>query len=329
MIKIQRILCPTDLSPDSDQALLYAQALACTYEAKLIACHCARAAAVNGAGRGSGELVYALSQNRGNELFDGSLLYYLPPVSFASLGWQGVVVESEDIAEAIIQTAAEHGVDLIVMRSRRRPHRAALLGSTAESVCRTAPCPVLVTHGDEREWIDQPTGKIVLERVLVPYDFSDYSELALKYALSLAQEYQAELHVLHVLPPKTVNQPEIAWYPLAGEAAYHKATRRLQKAVPPEAHLWCQIKHAVREGQPYREVLSYAEKNKIDLISVGAHGAGFGMRALFGSNVDRILRQARCPVLVARPLRPKDARIFIDRFPQEQRQPLQQGPATA
>jgi nucleotide-binding universal stress UspA family protein len=40
------------------------------------------------------------------------------------------------------------------------------------------------------------------------------------------------------------------------------------------------------------------------LISVGAHGAGFGMRALFGSNVDRVLRQARCPVLVARPLRP-------------------------
>jgi hypothetical protein len=44
--------------------------------------------------------------------------------------------------------------------------------------------------------------------------------------------------------------------------------------------------------------------NEIDLISVGAHGAGFGMRALFGSNVDRVLRQAPCPVLVARPLRP-------------------------
>ncbi|HEV8204260.1 MAG TPA: universal stress protein, partial [Pyrinomonadaceae bacterium] len=58
------------------------------------------------------------------------------------------------------------------------------------------------------------------------------------------------------------------------------------------------------EGQPYREILNYAERNEIDLISVGAHGAGFGMRALFGSNVDRVLRQAPCPVLVARPLRP-------------------------
>jgi nucleotide-binding universal stress UspA family protein len=65
------------------------------------------------------------------------------------------------------------------------------------------------------------------------------------------------------------------------------------------------VKTAVSEGHPYREILNYAERNEIDLISVGAHGAGFGMRALFGSNVDRVLRQAPCPVLVARPLRPK------------------------
>ena len=75
--------------------------------------------------------------------------------------------------------------------------------------------------------------------------------------------------------------------------------------MPADVHLWCDVKTAVSEGHPYREILNYAEKNKINLISVGAHGAGFGMRALFGSNVDRVLRQAPCPVLVARPLRPK------------------------
>jgi nucleotide-binding universal stress UspA family protein len=51
-------------------------------------------------------------------------------------------------------------------------------------------------------------------------------------------------------------------------------------------------------------VLAYAEEQKIDLICVGASGTGFGMRALFGSNSDRVLRQAPCPVLIARPLRP-------------------------
>jgi nucleotide-binding universal stress UspA family protein len=140
--------------------------------------------------------------------------------------------------------------------------------------------------------------------VLVPYDFSDYSELALKYALSFAREYQAELHLIHVLPPHTQNEAEIAWYPPQGESAYHIAARRLQRAVPSDAHLGCKIQHAVSEGNPYREILSYAETNAIDLISIGAHGSGFGMRALFGSNVDRVLRQSPCPVLVARPLKP-------------------------
>ena len=140
------------------------------------------------------------------------------------------------------------------------------------------------------------------------YDFSDHSELALNAALTFAQEYQSELHLLHVLPPSSPNEPEISWYPLRQEGTYHKAARQLQQAVPAEAHLWCQVRHAVSEGQPYREILNYAESNDIDLICLGAHGAGFGMRALFGSNVDRVLRQAPCPVLVARPL--KRAKAF-------------------
>jgi len=218
--------------------------------------------------------------------------------------WRFVIAASEDVDEEIIEQAQLANADLIVMRSRRRPHRAALLGSTAESVCRNAPCPVLVMHNDQRNFVNDEL-RVDLKRVLVGYDFSDYSELALKYALSIAQEQQAQLHLLHVLPPNSVNEPEIAWYPNKGESAYHSAARRLQRVVPAEVHLWCNVKTAVSEGHPYREILNYAEMNKIDLISVGAHGAGFGMRALFGSNVDRVLRQAPCPVLVARPLRPR------------------------
>jgi nucleotide-binding universal stress UspA family protein len=310
MIKLQRILCPVDLSTEDDQALGYALFLSRAYEAKLVVCYCVKAAEVI-AKRTSPintrmlttEVAYALSRDRVKDLFEGSLLKLLGPVGYANLDWEAMVIEGSDVGEAITQTASEERIDLIVMRSRRRPHRAAVLGSTAESVCRTAPCPVLVTHTDEREWVDH-TGRTI-KRVLVAYDFSDYSELALNYSLSLAQEHQAELHLLHVLPRGSVSEPEIAWYPTGKDTAYHQAARRLQRAIPPEAYVWCQIKHAVSEGQPYREILNYAEKHAIDLISLGAHGAGFGMRTLFGSNVDRVLRQAPCPVLVARPLRPK------------------------
>ena len=304
MIKIRRILCPTTLSAESDEALLYALGLARAYDAQLTVCYAASKNELSGAGRVGAELSYATSHGRVRELFEGSLLKYLPPVTFVNLDWQAIVVEEDDVGEAITRTAAEQGVDLIVMRSRRRPHRAAVLGSTAESVSRKAPCPVLVTHTDEREWIEKESGKIMLKRILVAYDFSDYSELALNYALSLAQEHQAELHLLHVLPDGSVNEPELSWYPMGKDTAYHQAARRLQRAIPEETYLWCDIKHVVVEGHPYREILNYAERNDIDLISLGAHGAGFGMRALFGSNVDRVLRQAPCPVLVARPLKP-------------------------
>jgi len=288
MIKIKRILCPTDLTEGSDQALRYAMALKNAYEAKLVVCY--------GAKR-TERVDHKLTQGRIKSLVERSL-------SRTDLEWEGLVIQGDDVGQAIIQTAAEQSIDLIVMRSRRRPHRASLLGSTAEWICRGAPCPVFVNHSDEFDRIDQASGRIGWRRLLVAYDFSDYSELALNYALSLAQEYRAELHLLHVLPPRAVNEPEIAWFPIGGEIAYHKASQRLQNAVAAELRAECQIKYAVTEGRPYREILNYAEKNEIDLISLGAHGAGFGMRALFGSNVDRVLRQAPCPVLVTRPLRP-------------------------
>lgn len=259
----------------------YALALSRAHDAELILLHCTE------------------SLDGKEELLDSVWDYIDPSDPRCEL----VVTTADHVDEQIMTQAQKKRVDLIVMRSRRRPHRAALLGSTAESVCRSAPCPVLVMHSDEREFVNDDFG-VDLKRVLVAYDFSDYSELALKYGLSIAQEHQAELHLLHVLPPRSVNEPEIAWYPIKGESAYHTAALRLQRVVPAEVHLWCDVKTAVSEGNAYREILNYAENNEIDLISVGAHGAGFGMRALFGSNVDRVLRQSPCPVLVARPLKP-------------------------
>ena len=292
-MKIECILCPTDLSPDSDEALRYAVALAKAYNAELLLLHCDK----------DERSLSHEDQDRAARKINEALVKYSGSANLTGLEWKSLVTTCDDAGEAIAREAAKYGVDLIVMRSRRRPHRAALLGSTAESVSRTAPCPVLVMHSDERDWVTG-SDKIELKRVLVAYDFSDYSELALNHALSFAQEYQSELHLLHVLPPYTLDESEISWYPLGREGTYHKAAKRLQRAVSPEAHLWCDIRHAVAEGQPYREILNYAERNKIDLICLGAHGAGFGMRALFGSNVDRVLRQAPCPVLVTRPLKP-------------------------
>jgi nucleotide-binding universal stress UspA family protein len=292
MIRLERILCPIDLSEDSERTLRYAVALARASGAKLFVCHRPKSPAEE-------EQVLQTMQKlvAAGEKF---------PIGTAdnagTVEWESVLLDGSDLGTIITREAESRRADLIFMRSRRRPFAAALLGSTAEAVSRLAPCPVLVMHADEREWLDNATGAIALRRVLVAYDFSPYSQLALQYALTLVQQYQAELHMLHVLPAPIVDQPEIAWVGDKTNTPYHQAARRLQEAVPGEVHLWSKVKHSVQYGQPYGEIWSYAETNEIDLISMGAHGAGFGINTLFGSNVDRVLRQARCPVLIAHPL---------------------------
>lgn len=297
MIRLERIICPVDLSLDCDDALRYAASLARASRAKLFVCYCVENLAP------IGTLERIETGDEVKRIVEGMLDLDRAATGAELPNWESVVMEGKDAADAITREAAERRADLIVMCSRRRPVRAALLGSTAESVYRHAPCPVLIMHPDtERATSSERETRI--KRVLVAYDFSDYSELALRYALTFAEDAQAELHLLHVLSAPTIDGPEVAWVASSTEAMYHKTARGLQQAVPDEALLWCDFKHAVRWGKPYREILSYAEEHKIDLLCMGAHGTGFGKHALFGSNVDRVLRQAPCPMLIARPLKP-------------------------
>jgi nucleotide-binding universal stress UspA family protein len=222
----------------------------------------------------------------------------------APLAWEFIVTESNRPAEAIKQQAETLDVDLIVMSSRRRPYAAALLGSTAEAVCRTAPCPVLVTRLPGGRHLAGAIGNFEFKKLLVASDFSSDSELALRYGLSLAQEYQSELHLLHVLTNSKTGDEDIAWTSQSTEGPYHEAARQLHQSVPAEAHLWCEVTHAVREGRAYREIVSYAVEHGMDLICIGAHGLGSRFGTIFGSNADRVLRESPCPVLVARSLQP-------------------------
>jgi nucleotide-binding universal stress UspA family protein len=296
MIAIQRILCPTDLTTESDEALQYAVALSSVYNAKLFVLYC-KETETNHNNNGHNE------QSAGtNSLFIASLAPHLGLKSLSELNWEGLVAENVDnVGKTIVREAAKQHVDLIVMRSRRRPRAAALLGSTAETVSRTAPCSVLITHPQEREWVSFSAGEIDLNRILVAHDFSAPSQRALKYGISLAQEYQAELHLIHVLSSEEANEPEIAWADAGSKSNYKSAALQLQSAVPKEAFLWCKVVNAVRCGKTYEQVLTYAKEHEIDLICMGASGARFILGVLFGSNTDRVLRQAPCPVLVARP----------------------------
>jgi nucleotide-binding universal stress UspA family protein len=300
MTKLERILCPTDLTTESDEALRYAIALAGAYKAKLMLLYC----------REPGSIVEWASSSQAARVFEQSLFTYMDENEFKALDWEAVIIEGDNKGVAIATEAAKRNADLIVMRSRRRPRAAVLLGSTAETVSRTAPCPVLVTHPSEREWVGLTTSEIDLKRLLVAYDASSDADLALNYGVSLAQEYQAELHLLHVISDvENTQEPELAWSSAEQESSYEIAARRLQRAIPKEVFLWCKIVTAVRCGQPANEILAYAKEHEIDLICMGASGTGFSLDKLFGSTVDRVLRHAPCPVLVSRPMKAAAASI--------------------
>lgn len=290
-VNIERILYPTDLSPESNEALAHAVALAQSYGAELLLCHSIGSQPAYNTSqeveRLFGEIIAKHNNNDMDTPFD----------------WEGIVVEG-DAATEVVRVAARQRTDLIVMYSRRMPRAATLLDSTAEAISRTAPCPVLITP--QQPYLDGISNSgIDFKRILVAYDFSGDSELALTYGISLAQEFQSELHLIHILAPPSMSvASEAAMISSNTENAFHTAAKRLKNVVPAETHLWSEVKQVVTQGLPYREILTYAREKEIDLICIGASGAGFGLWALFGSNTDRILRQATCPVLIARPLRP-------------------------
>lgn len=307
MINIERILCPTDFSTESAESLRYAVALTRAYDASLLLLHCTKCKTE----RDESERQHVSVETALK--FEQSLIDRIRVGTLCNLKWEALAIDDvEHVGPAITHQAKKHRADLIVVGSRRRPHRAALLGSTAETVCRTAPCPVLVTHLREREWVGFSTGEIDLNRVLVAHDFSNGSELALKYGLSLAQEYQAELNLLHVLTTAGQGEPELAWSSSSSGNAYTFVTHKLQQAIPSEAFLWCNCVNAVRYGKASDEIVAYAKEHEIDLICIGASGSDWILGKVFGSNVDRVLRQAPCPVLVVRPIKPADSERSIN-----------------
>ncbi len=287
MMTLEKIFCPTDLHSSHNEALSYALALAKDHEAKLYVCHVAEVEALSD--EAVLKLRAQLSETVQRHCFhDSAGRAGLPD-------WEPIIAIG-DATDVVPRIAAQRHADLIVMHSRRQTYAATLLGSTAEVVSRTAPCPVLVTHPDEHDWVNTETGEIRLKNILMAYDFSNDSEVALTLALFFAEEYQAALHLLHVIPTSSETAKGTT-------EELEKITLELQDAIPEDAQLWCEVNTAVREGVPYREILEYADEYEIDLICLGVSGVGGELQTPFGSHLEPVLRQASSPVLIARPLK--------------------------
>jgi nucleotide-binding universal stress UspA family protein len=143
---------------------------------------------------------------------------------------------------------------------------------------------------------------IILKKILVPTDFSDCSEAALKHGRALAETFDASLHLLHVVQdPYT--QPwaaEAFPAPLADLLEQWQAqARQRMTALIPESARGNVLTSAV-VGSPFSEILRYAEEQQVDLIVIGTHGRGLIGHMFLGSVAERVVRRAPCPVLTVR-----------------------------
>lgn len=145
---------------------------------------------------------------------------------------------------------------------------------------------------------------IDLKRILVPTDFSKYSDNALTYATAFAEKFAAELYLLHVVQDLGVFLPDMVTGtpPLAPPVDQLTAAARtaLDKLVKDKQLARFQVHLEVREGPPFYEIIRLAKEADIDLIVMGTHGRGGLRHVLMGSVCEKIVRKAPCPVLSVR-----------------------------
>jgi nucleotide-binding universal stress UspA family protein len=162
---------------------------------------------------------------------------------------------------------------------------------------RTLSCPLLAVHGAEEGFIGKDAGGIRLKKILVGSDFSADSVLALNYGLSLAQEFEAELHLIHVMEPPVYPEFLTPAEQTQDMVRTDVFKEKLDGLVPEDARNWCSLKTAVLRGQPYEELVAYAMAQSMDMVVLGVRGYGLVKSLLMGSTTDRVVRRAPCPVL--------------------------------
>jgi nucleotide-binding universal stress UspA family protein len=189
--------------------------------------------------------------------------------------------------------------DMLVLGTHGRSgFQRLFLGSVAEKVIRSAPCPTLIVP--PRAW-DAPAH---FHRILCPIDFSDSSLSALEFAINLSEEADAKLTLLHVveMPPALSQEPFFLNGELvrAREAAAGVARQQLNSLIHDNTRADCMVDTAVVEGRAYQQILRQAAEGKADLITMGVHGRGALDLLLFGSTTHHVIRASTCPVLIVR-----------------------------
>src|SRR5690348_9061451 len=295
---ITRILCPVDFSDFSRRALDEAVALAHLMDGCVTALHVFPIAIPGNpfAGLQDFEPFTLTDKHRAH------LLRQLSDFATAEGAERNRITvalrEGVDIHAEILTAAAEMEPDLIVLGTHGRSgFQRLMLGSVTEKVLHKSQWPVLTVPARAPDAV--PAGPAPFKRILCGVDFSDCSQSALRYAVSLAEQARAHLDVLSVvlmIPMYDATGVTPLDYASLLERLKADVAQRLEAAVR-QAGGGADVDRMVTAGDPHLDIVRVATERGADLIVLGAYSHSGFDHALFGSTTNQVVRRATCPVL--------------------------------
>ena len=147
---------------------------------------------------------------------------------------------------------------------------------------------------------DNPLG-FKIQTILVPLDFSPASAEALDYTVSMAKQFHAAVHLVHVYPPDGASSAPGAGHLLLQSAqAIERLNEELTGIHRKHVPAFCPENCHIRSGRTYEQIISLAYEINADLIVLSTRGHSGLKHLVLGSTAERVVRSARCPVLVVR-----------------------------
>jgi nucleotide-binding universal stress UspA family protein len=284
-IALKNILFATDFSPAADAAAPFATQMARSYGAKVYGVH---AKPFENYALAAPEAWSAMAQATEKEIKEHNQHM---EEQLKGVEHEVVIVEG-NIWEVISNLIKEKEIDLIVLGTRGRTGIGkTLLGSVAEQILRQAPCPVL-TVGPHVTL--EPEKAVNMREILYATDLAVDFPATAPYAISLAQENQAQLALLYVIENQKTGEL------VQSAELVDSKLRMLHRLVSEEAKLWCEPKYFVEQGIPAEKILHVAKQVQADLIVLGAKPANGLAAHLNAGTVHKVVSQAKCPVLTVR-----------------------------
>jgi universal stress protein A len=150
---------------------------------------------------------------------------------------------------------------------------------------------------------------MLINRILIPIDFSEVSLQALDYAVELGKPFGTELVAVHVVEPIYYATPADVYGPSANlgmllEEQQRVAAEQLAELEERLMKRGATIETVLESGVPYQKIIEAAEQRKVDLVVMATHGRTGLSHLLLGSVAERVVRSAACPVLTVRGYQP-------------------------